>query len=83
MWGAGPHEALACLRVTRYQRLEALDDKRVERGAAESNGEQQGNRLFADHGHGSFPLFSCGSGARYGEGEGGEGSLPGLAHHME
>ena len=60
-----------CAGVTRYLRLEALDNKRVERGAADGNGEQQGDNLFADHVHGSgFPvLLLFGSPGNRGEGE--------------
>ena len=34
----------------------ALHDERVERGAADENGEQQGESLFADHVHGFCSL---------------------------
>ena len=40
----------------------ASNDKRVERGAADGDGKQEGDRLFVDHLHGSFLLFCCGSG---------------------
>ena len=55
---------------------EASNDKRVERCAADGDGKQEGDRLFMDHLHGSFPLFCCGSGP--GEAEGERVRRPGL-----
>ncbi len=47
----------------------SLDDKRVERRAAESDREDEGDGFFTDHAHGLFPCSVVVESARRGKAE--------------